>query len=135
MGNHEGEQTMTTQAAPRFQDKDFSETGLRLEGSYENDRNRASSELFKAIIREAYGVTDVIVAHHLTYVAEDKRADGFTYETVQEIPSADALIFDHEVAKKLWGESWKERLYAFAMEPIATRDEVVAKHYYSRPAK
>jgi len=88
-----------------IQDKDFSENGLKLEGQYENDRNAQSRDLFKAIIREAYGCEDVIVAHHLTYVAEEKRVDkdgrAYSFEVVEEIPSADALIFDHDVAKKI----------------------------------
>jgi len=58
---------------------DNTPTGLRIEGAYENDRNGENSELFKAIIREVYGVKDVICGHHLVYQVEDKRADGFAY--------------------------------------------------------
>lgn len=119
-----------------IQDQDFSSSGLKLEGAYENDRNAQSRELFKAIIREAYGVTDVIVAHHLTYVAEDKRVgtDGraYTYETVEEIPSADTLIFDHDVAKKIWGSNFKEILVQLVCEPCETRDDLLAKLWNNR---
>jgi len=122
-----------------LQQKDFTPTGLKLEGQYENDRNAESRELFKAIIREAYGVTDVIVAHHLTYVAEDKRVgeDGheYTFETVEEIPSADALIFDHDVAKKIWGENFKDVLVKLALEPCETRDDLLAKFWNERNQK
>lgn len=115
--------------------QDYSSSGLKLEGQYENDRNGENSTLFKAVIREAYGVTDVICGHHLIYEVRDKRTDGFTYETVQEIPSADALIFDHDVAKKIWGADWQAKLQLFALEPPATRDALVAKHYYARPVR
>lgn len=111
---------------------DFTPTGCKLEGQYENDRNAENSKLFKAIIREAYGVQDVIVAHHLTYVKEDKRDDGFTYEIVEEIPSADALIFDHDVALKIWGENFKGILVRLALEPIKTRDKLLSDLYYAR---
>lgn len=111
--------------------KDFSPNGTRLEGNYENDRNADSAELFKAIIREVYNVKDVIIAHHLVYVCEEKR-DGFDYQIVQEIPSADSLIFDHDVARKLWGASYKDKLVQLAAEPVATRDALLAKLYHER---
>lgn len=113
-------------------EKDFTPTGLCIEGAYENDRNADSRDLFKAIICEAFDVTDVIIAHHLTYVAVDHR-DGFDYQVVEEIPSADALIFDHGVAKKIWGEDrYKDILTRLALEPVATRDDLLAKLYYGR---
>ena len=113
--------------------KDFTPTGLKLEGPYENDRNTVYSELYKAIIREAYGVKDVICAHHLVYVVVEHGADGFEYQRVQEVPSADTLIFDHDVAKKIWGPMYRSYLVALACEPIATRDALLARFYYSRP--
>jgi hypothetical protein len=112
---------------------DYTPTGLRLEGQYENDRNAESRDLFKAVIREAYGVQDVIVAHHLTYVKSEKRVDGFDYEIVEEIPSADALIFDHAVAKKIFGDRYLAVLVKLAMEPCETRDKLYAGFYSNRP--
>lgn len=115
---------------------DFTPTGVRLEGPYENDRNAESATLFKAMIKEAYNVTDCICAHHLVYVKTDKRPDGFEYTIVEEIPSADTLIFDHEVAKKIWGEDkWRERLTALALEPVETRDKLLADLYNNREKK
>src|SRR5690349_17934450 len=104
---------------------DCTPTGLKLEGPYENDRNAENSNLYKAIIREAFGVTDVICGHHLVYEVEDKRADGFVYQIIEEIPSADALIFDHGVAKKIWGDKWRDNLVKLALEPTETRDELL----------
>lgn len=113
---------------------DFTPSGIRQEGPYENDRNGENSETYKAIIREAYGVTDVICGHHLVYQVEDKRADGFTYTFVEEIPSADTLIFDHDVAKKIWGAGYKSILVHLALEPTATRDELLTRLFTSRNA-
>ena len=115
--------------------QDFTPDGVKIEGSYENDRNAASSQLFKDIIREVFGVQDVIIAHHLVYVREDKRTDGFVYQVVEEIPSADSLIFDHDVAKKLWGDDWQWIMRDLACEPVATRDILLGKHYYARTKK
>ena len=115
-----------------LENRDFTPTGLKEEGAYENDRNAQSRELFKAIIREVYNVTDVIIAHHLTYVAVDKHPDGFEYQQVQEVPSADALIFDHDVAKKLWGKQWQAVLTKLALCPVPERDALLAQFYAAR---
>lgn len=112
-------------------EKDFTPVGTRIESSYENDRNADSSDLLKAIIREVYGVKDVIIAHHLVYVTSEVR-DGFNYTIVEEVPSVDSLIFDHEVAEKLWGQDYREKLTQLALEPIGTRDALLAKLYYDR---
>src|SRR5579862_3341117 len=99
---------------------DYTPTGLKIEGAYENDRNAESADCFKAVIREAFGVKDVIIAHHLVYEKEETREDGFAYQIVEEIPSADSLIFDHGVAKKIWGNGWKKILRTLAVEPPET---------------
>lgn len=110
---------------------DFTPTGIKIEGSYENDRNAENSDLYKAIIRECFKVTDVIVAHHLVYVTSEMR-DGFQYQIVEEIPSADTLIFDHEVAERIWGFNFKDRLVELACEPAETRDRLLRKLYEER---
>jgi hypothetical protein len=111
---------------------DFTPSGIKYEGPYENDRNAENADLYKAIIREAYGVTDVICGHHLVYQIEDKRADGFTYTFVEEVPSADTLIFDTDVAQRLWGDKWKSVLSILAVTPIAERDALLHDFYYGR---
>jgi hypothetical protein len=111
---------------------DFTPSGIKYEGPYENDRNAEHADLYKAIIREAYGVTDVICGHHLVYQIEDKRADGFTYTFVEEVPSADTLIFDTDVAQRLWGDKWKSVLSILAVTPIAERDALLHDFYYGR---
>ena len=113
--------------------QDFTPSGIKLDGPYENDRNSENNALYKAIIREAYGVTDVICGHHLVYQVEDKRPDGFTYTFVEEIPSADTLIFDHEVAKKIWGETrYITVLQHLACVPTENRDRVLKALYEGR---
>lgn len=107
-------------------------TGLVIEGSFENWRNANNSDLFKAVIREAHGVTDVIIAHHLVYVVEETRADGFAYQIVEEIPAADTLLFDHGIAKKIWGDDWRDVLVRLALEPCESRDALFASLYYAR---
>jgi hypothetical protein len=117
-----------------MKEKDFTKGGIKIDGAYENDRNADSAQLFKEIIREACGVHDVIIAHHLVYVRVEQR-DGFDYQIVEEIPSADALIFDHDIAQKLWGEAWRENLVRLVMEPAETRDVLLASLYRTRGAR
>lgn len=115
-----------------MKEKDVTETGLRIEGSYENDRNADCAQCFKEVIREACGVQDVIIAHHLVYVREERHSDGFTYQVVEEIPSADTLIFDHDIARKIWGENFTSILARLACEPVETRDKLFMSLYYGR---
>lgn len=114
-----------------MKEKDYTPGGIRIEGTYENDRNADSSELLKAIIREVFGVKDVIIAHHLVYVRVEQR-DGFDYQVVEEIPAMDTLIFDHEIAKRLWGEPWRDILVRLAMEPCDSRDKLLCELFHAR---
>lgn len=113
-------------------DRDYSPTGLKIEGGYENDRNAVYAPLYKAMIREAYKCDDVICGHHLIYVSRDKRPDGFVYEVVQEIPSADALIFDHEAMGRLFGQDSIAVMTTLAKLPAQDRDEKLADMFESR---
>lgn len=116
---------------------DFTPIGTRLEGQYETDRNADSRDLFKAILKEVFGPPtgdmDTIIGHHLSYEWREKRADGFVYTFVQEIPSADALIFDHGVAQKLWGDKYLHVLEALARTPVDKRDAFLGVLYAGRP--
>jgi hypothetical protein len=112
--------------------QDFTPKGLRREGPYENDRNADSQKLFEDILAEVYGATKSIIGHHMVYVVEEND-DGFNYQITQEVPSADALLFDPEILEKLFGEeNWKAIAHRLAIEPIATRDALMAKFYYGR---
>lgn len=114
-------------------DKDFTPTGLKIEGAWENDRNSENSPLYKAIIRHVFGVEDVICGHHLIYVSRYVNPqDGFTYEQVQEIPSADTLIFDHNVARKCWPDDWEANLTTLALTPPDKRDAVLEILWHGR---
>jgi hypothetical protein len=90
----------------------------------ENKRNADSAQLFKDMFAEVYKPDQFVAAHHLISVK-----DGVN----QEFPSADMFIFDHEPAAVLWGPNYRTVLAQLAMEPIATRDTLLAKLYYGRP--
>lgn len=77
----------------------------------------------KAIIKEVYGADNIGIGHHLMFAAG---------EQMDEQPSVDTLIFDHNVARKLWGPYFREQLMCLACEPTETRDELLARFYYNR---
>lgn len=114
--------------------QDYTPTGMRVEGPFENDRNARMRECFKEVIRKVYGVQDVIVGHHLVYVVAYKDKDGFEIQVIEEIPAADTLLFDHDVAQKLWGDEWQGVLTRLACTPVGDRDELFRSLYYGRHA-
>jgi hypothetical protein len=89
----------------------------------ENERNTRNKDLFTAIIKEVYGAEQVGIGHHLMFSMGD---------TADEQPSVDTLIFDHNVAQKLWSTCWKAVLVKLALEPQATRDALLADLYNNR---
>lgn len=95
---------------------------------WEKQRNvkPETKQLFTDILQEAFGKQDdVVIAHHLTFVGTDGDAD--------EIPSADTMIFDHFIAKRIWGEeNYLDILSQLAMTPCDGRDALLARMYYNR---
>ena len=105
----------------------------KTEGHHENERNERNRDLYADMIREAHGVDQVIIGHHLVYVDVITGADNFVYHIPAEIPSADALIFDHVEARRIWGEDrFKDVLVKLVLEPVETRDDLLRELYYSR---
>lgn len=97
-----------------------------MNGLDEDARNMANAELFQAIIREAFdGVQWVGTGHHFMFQRE-----GNTLP--EAIPSADALIFDHAIAKRIFGDHWQTALTQLALEPVETRDALLGKLYHAQ---
>lgn len=92
----------------------------------ENARNSVNEDLFRAMLSEAYPDVNLVVGgHHIFY-----RRDGSN--AAEEIPSADALIFDHFIAQKIWKENYKSVLAQLAQEPAATRDALLSRLFTAR---
>ena len=92
----------------------------------EGNRNAEDADLFEAIIREAYdSVVFVACGHHLMVSIKDTPVPI-------EIPSADTLMFDHDVAIKIWKDGYQNILTHLALEPAATRNSLLRKLYYGR---
>lgn len=93
---------------------------------FENSRNSVNETLFAEMLRIAYPDTDLVVAgHHIFH----RRHGNPQHE---EIPSADALMFDHFIACKVWGEAYRDVLTQLALEPVKTRDALLQKLFSER---
>lgn len=93
---------------------------------FETKRNADNAGLFEAIIREVYpDVTFVAAGHHIMFMRQGQPIPG-------EFASADTLIFDHHVAKTIWGEGYRSFLMLLAEEPPEHRDHLLNTLYYER---
>lgn len=87
-------------------------------------RNKANTELFREMVRIAYGRNDpVMVGHHIGF----EIGDDFTTEN--EIPSADTLIFDHDIMRAVFGERYIDVMIECAKRPVGMRDECLKAHF------
>jgi hypothetical protein len=87
----------------------------------ENQRNRAHAPLFEALLKRALGANWVVLTgHHFLYeYGGDARTEG-------EIPSADTVIFDHEIMTTVFGERAYAIMKAAAETPSTERDALIA---------
>jgi hypothetical protein len=89
----------------------------------ENERNVRNKDLYEAIVREAIpDVTVFAAGHHLMFALSDG--------TTNEFSSADTMIFDHVMAKSIWGDDYLAALTRLACEPVETRDTLLHKLFY-----
>lgn len=92
----------------------------------ETKRNVDNIDIFEAMIREAYpNVMMVAAGHHIMFVRAGIPQPG-------EIASADTLIFDHFVARAVWGPKYLGYLALFAAEPVDTRDLLLRQMWERR---
>jgi hypothetical protein len=93
---------------------------------FENQRNADNEALWREMIMMAYPDVDLVVAgHHIFYRRDGERQP-------EEIPSADAIIFDHKIAQAVWGPHYKNILAQLACEPVETRDALLKSLFDER---
>lgn len=80
----------------------------------ENNRNHKNHRLYERLMRLAVGDdARVLVAHHLTF---DVAKGG--EEEPNEIPSADTLMFCHELMTRVFGPSAMAIMAQLAVRPV-----------------
>lgn len=92
--------------------------------SFEQTRNKEHAALYTKMLKTALGDNNaVLIGHHLTF-----ETDGIL-ETENEIPSADCLLFDHFIMRKLFGDKAMHVMQTLAAVSVDARDDL-AKRYF-----
>jgi hypothetical protein len=93
---------------------------------YENNRNHVNHEVQTELVKRAFGKTcDVLVAHHITF-------ERVGQEPI-EIPSADTLIFDHDIMGHIFGVNAYALMKELAMAPSAYREPILKRELAKLP--
>lgn len=83
----------------------------------EGIRNRQNADVYTALIQAAYGPEyHCLVGHHLCF------QQGGDITTENEIPAADALIFDHAIMRRVFFGSAIDVMIGCAMREANERD-------------
>lgn len=83
---------------------------------YENERNQRNHKLYERLMRLAFGKdATILVAHHLNFELVGD-------EEPTEIPSADTLMFDHQLMQKVFGDNFYFYVAQLAVRPVEQRD-------------
>jgi DNA-directed RNA polymerase specialized sigma24 family protein len=95
--------------------------------TYEGQRNKKNAHIYTTLMRNVFGrdrkACAVLIGHHLTF-----ELDG-DLNTENELPSADCLMFDHQVMKAAFGaERYIRIMQALASVPAEDRDVMLAQY-------
>ena len=86
---------------------------------YENDRNARGHKLYEKLLKIAFGAENEVISGHHFMLAPD----GDINKGVNEIPSADTILFDHDIMSKVFGDKAVHIMSKLAMRPVEARDE------------
>ncbi len=90
--------------------------------SGEGKRNRTNADLFQLMLCKAWGEgCQVITGHHISFLF-----DG-DLETEDEVPSADCLLFDHEIMSTLFPKDYISIMATLAVLERYDRENYVRK--------
>lgn len=88
--------------------------------SGEGKRNRANADLFQALLCLAWGDDcQVITGHHVSFLFNGDLS------TEDEVPSADSLLFDHDVMKTVFPADYLAIMAHIAVLPRYDREDFV----------
>lgn len=85
--------------------------------TWEDKRNFDGREVFKRFLHRAVGKCEVVVGHHIVFIVGDDEPN--------EIPSADALWFDHAIMKDVFGEKATSIMQILAHRAPELREKVL----------
>lgn len=98
----------------------------------ENDRNTHHGDLFMTLIKEAFGVDEVVmVGHHFVFEpSQDMVRRDLSH--MNELPSADTTLFDHPIMTAVFGDKAIPLMQAMAGVPVEQRDEILRAAFIER---
>ncbi len=91
--------------------------------TYEDQRNKDHKYLYSSILKAAFGNVAVI-GHHLCFNTTD--------DELNEIPSADCMMFDHDVMKRVFPDTYLDVMTQLALSPVETRDALLQLFFDKR---
>lgn len=87
----------------------------------EGKRNRDNAMLYVTLITRAYGVEfEMFIGHHLAY-----KNQHMATTTLDEIPSADTLLFDHDIMTAVFGQRAIAIMQMLAAKPCGERERLL----------
>lgn len=88
---------------------------------FENARNKRNAATYEKLMKKAlkHDACAVLIGHHLTF-----ELDG-DLQTENEIPSADCLMFDHDLMTAAFGERAVPIMRHLASLPCDVRDSTL----------
>lgn len=93
----------------------------------ENDRNTHHGDVFISLIKRAFGVDEVVmVGHHFVFEPQSAMT-ALDLTKLNEIPSADTLLFDHEIMTAVFAGRAVDIMVECARTPVAHRDEIIRR--------
>ena len=101
---------------------------------YELGRNKANSDLYVKLLKKAIGKlsqgsrVEVLIGHHITFELGDGTKE-LDINTENEIPSADCLMFDHDIMDAVFGRMAIPLMIALAGAPCGERDVILGKAF------
>lgn len=93
----------------------------------ENDRNTHHGLIFVDLIKRAFGVDEVVMVGHHFVFEPDAAMQKRDLTQLNEIPSADTMIFDHDIMGAVFGDRARAIMIECACTPAAQRDEIIAR--------
>lgn len=97
---------------------------------YENARNKKHAATYEKLLRIALlqegAKVDVLIGHHICF-----EIDG-DLTTENEIPSADCLMFDHDLMSRVFGGDAMQIMMHLAKNPVGERDFLLSVYLEQR---
>lgn len=103
---------------------------------WENQRNKQHAELFERMLKRAIPVllhkhdvnVEVLTGHHITFELDEDGDGKLDISSMNEIPSADCLLFDHDIMHAVFGVHYRMVMHTLVELPAEEREALLDKY-------